>query len=324
LLRENVIHSLCENALDIKPLVSSLWTSNMLPIRHPEYPERCALMWSLWLRRPTEMNDNATTSQGQRPLKAAAAIAITPCVILLVAGFTRSTPWGLDGWLLLQAGVFAAVVIGIKFGSRGVALASGASAVVAGWSVVRILSGLVLISACLGLLRLIADSAEMALSVRPDRYAMILEGLWILWCLYGAAFVVEQDAAIRERERPVVAAKAQDRRQGCKIDRVKDMVERLSGDTPPQRQCLDRVRRDLQTVELALAHSFGGGLGTVENPRSSDGASHEAARIDSLVKQVEVAAEGIASSESVGDPQMDDLGKLVRELLEAAEAQEAF
>ena len=270
------------------------------------------------------MNDNATKSQGQRPLKAAAAIAITPCVILLVAGFTRSTPWGLDSWLLLQVGVFAAVVIGIKFGSRGVVLASGASAVVAGWSVFRILSGLVLISVCLGLLRLIADSAEMALSVRPDRYAMILEGVWILWCLYGAAFVVEQDAAIRERERPVVAAKTEDRRESRRVDRARAMVDRIVGDTPAQRQCLDQVKRDLQTVELALAHSFGGGLGTVENPRSTHDSSGDGDRVDSLVGQVEVAVEGLDANGPVSDVQLESLVRLVKELLDAAEKQEAF
>lgn len=275
------------------------------------------------------MQHTPAASHGNRPVKTAMAVAIAPCVVLIAAGVARSTPWGLDLWLLLQVVVFAVVAIGVKVGSRKIALASGASAVIAGWSVLRILSGLLVISVLLGLVRLIPSFTEGGvawgeMSVRPDRYAMILEGIWIIWCLFGAAVVVEQDEAIREKERPVVAAKAQDRREARRIDRARTIVEAISVDTPEQRLHLDRIAQDLQTVELALAHSMGGGLGTIENPRSSEATSRDAARIDTLVGEVEAAGERLKSSTSVDDPQLESLAQLVKELLDVAERQEDF
>lgn len=265
---------------------------------------------------------------GRRPLAAAATVAAAPCLIIAAAMVLRSTPWGLDGWLLLQVAIFVSVAVASAKVARSVQVSSGASAVVAGWSVGRILVGMLVVTLLLGGFRLVESgvasaSEDFSPTVRPDRYAMIIEGIWILWCLFGAAVVVEQDTAIREKERPVVEAKVADRQRSFRVDGVRSMVEGIRGANAEQRSMLDGIRRDLQTAELALAHSHGGGLGTIERPR--DSSQHEAGAIavEEMLLDVRSLAEQLSAGAHPEDEQLMEMRAMVKRLVVAAEAMEA-
>jgi len=188
--------------------------------------------------------------------QAATRVAILPCATLLAAGVFTTNPWGLDGWLLLQLIVIIEIFAGMAFVRPKLMFASGASAVIAGWSGIRILSGIIIISVILGLIHLsMAQTEETAIeSPRLDRYAMIAEVVWILWNLFGASIVADQEAKIVDREKPVSEVKEKDRRESIKLNRVRASIESLVGETDEQRIVIDKIRRDIQNAEIALAH----------------------------------------------------------------------
>ena len=92
--------------------------------------------------------------------QAATRVAIAPCITLLAAGIFRETAWGLDGWLLLQIVVLIEVWVGMAFVRNKLTFASGASAVITGWSGLRILTGVVVISITLGIVLLAASVGD--------------------------------------------------------------------------------------------------------------------------------------------------------------------
>ena len=70
---------------------------------------------------------------------------------------------------------------------------------------------------------------------------MIAEVIWILWNLFGAAVVAEQETKIAEREKPVAEVKSKDRRESIKLNRVRASIESLVGETDEQRKVIDGI-----------------------------------------------------------------------------------
>ena len=272
--------------------------------------------------------------------QAATRVAIVPCITLLAAGIFRETAWGLDGWLLLQIVVLIEVWVGMAYVRNKLSFASGASAVIAGWSGVRILSGVVVISIILGIVLLATSVGEAVVeeieaartlqqpldtnlgSARPYRYAMIAEVIWIIWSLFGASLVAEQESRIKEREKPVVEIKEKDRVESIKLNRVRASIESLVGETDDQRQLIDRIRRDIQSAEIALAHSHGGGIGSLDDPDAAQGDVEGYKRTKEIVSRLQTSADSACKAVGDRDEKLEELHICVKELLNASDERE--
>jgi len=272
--------------------------------------------------------------------QAATKVAIVPCITLLAAGIFKETAWGLDGWLLLQIVVLIEVWVGMAYVRNKLSFASGASAVIAGWSGVRILSGVVVISIILGIVLLATSVGEAVVeeieaartlqqpldtnlgSARPYRYAMIAEVIWIIWSLFGASLVAEQESRIKEREKPVVEIKEKDRVESIKLNRVRASIESLVGETDDQRQLIDRIRRDIQSAEIALAHSHGGGIGSLDDPDAAQGDVEGYKRTKEIVSRLQTSADSACKAVGDRDEKLEELHICVKELLNASDERE--
>jgi hypothetical protein len=258
--------------------------------------------------------------------QAATKVAVLPCATLLAAGIFSKNPWGIDGWLLLQLIVVIEVWVGMAFVKQKLTFASGASMVIAGWSGIRIVTGIIVISAVLGLIHFgMGQTEETAIeSPRLDRYAMIAEVIWILWNLFGAAIVAEQESKIKEREQPVAEVKAKDRRESIKLNRVRASIESLVGETDEQRIVIDKIRRDLQNAEIALAHSHGGGIGSFDDPNAAQGDIEGYERTKELVVRLQSSAESACKATDDRDAKLELLHQCLKELLVTADERELF
>jgi len=274
--------------------------------------------------------------------QAATRVAIAPCITLLAAGIFRETAWGLDGWLLLQIVVLIEVWVGMAFVRNKLTFASGASAVITGWSGLRILTGVVVISIILGIVLLATSVGEVVVeesnlesvrtlqksldanleSARFYRYAMIAEVIWIIWNLFGASLVAEQESRIKEREKPVLEIKEKDRVESIKLNRVRASIESLVGETDDQRQLIDRIRRDVQSAEIALAHSHGGGIGSLDDPDAAQGDVEGYQRTKEIVSRLQTSADSACKAVGDRDEKLEALHVCVKELLDAADERE--
>ena len=260
--------------------------------------------------------------------QAATRVAIAPCITLLAAGIFRETAWGLDGWLLLQMVILIEVWAGMAFVRNKLTFASGASAVIAGWSGIRILSGVVVISAILGIVvaatsvgEAVVDESNLE-SARFYRYAMIAEVIWILWNLFGASLVAEQESRIKEREKPVLEIKEKDRVESIKLNRVRASIESLVGETDDQRELIDRIRRDVQSAEIALAHSHGGGIGSLDDPDAAQGDAEGYQRTKEIVSRLQTYSDSACKAVGDRDEKLEELHVCVKELLNASDERE--
>ena len=263
------------------------------------------------------MNDGSA-SRKVRPIVAAGVMVAVTSATLLGAALIRDQPWGLDLWLVLMAIVIAEIIVGAVVVKSRIQAASGASMVIGGWSPVRIVLGIILISIVLGVVHLIIPEENE--SVRPDRYAMIAIAIWIAWNLIGVSFVMDADAAIIEKEKPVVEVKRQDRVESVKLDRVRRRIESLEGADAEERKMIDRLRRDLQEAEMVLAHSTGGGIGSIESPKSPHGDVDGLVRTKELVVSLQSALDDVDedASPSRGE-QLKVVQKKLRSLVEELE-----
>jgi len=153
---------------------------------------------------------------------------------------------------------------------------------------------------------------------------MIAEVIWLIWNLFGASLVAEQESRIKEREKPVLEIKEKDRVESIKLNRVRASIESLVGETDDQRQLIDRIRRDVQSAEIALAHSHGGGIGSLDDPDAGQGDAEGHQRTKEIVSRLQTHADSACKAVGDRDDKLEELHICLKELLNAADERELF
>ncbi|MEY4169460.1 MAG: hypothetical protein RLZZ217_1237 [Planctomycetota bacterium] len=216
------------------------------------------------------------------------ALTLVLCLALLPAPMTF---W----WVIPAVGLSGLWIwVGIASAAASARAASSASAVIAGAGSLRIVIVVVLVS-CL--------CAAIGFSLdQGNRVADIIGAVLILVaCAYsglGASAVVLNEQRIQAAEAPSVEVRTEHRQQA----RIAfSCLGRINALRPTDSECklgIDRLARKVRTIELALAHSHGGGVGSLD--RAPEHAFSETERM-AILQAVTALEDSVQSLEAAAD-----------------------
>lgn len=218
----------------------------------------------------------------------ATVLTLVLCIALLPAPMAAF--WGIPLALLSGLWIWAGVA-GAKASARH---ASSASAVISGvgaWQIIMLVLATSLLCGAAGF-------ALPAGNRAPDIIgAVIIVAGCVYWGL-GSAAVSVNEQRIAEAERPAMEVRAEHRQQSRIAFSCLGRVNALRPNEAECKLAIDRLARKIRTIELALAHSHGGGVGSLDR-----GPEHSFTDTERMVIMQAVAAleDSIRSLEAVVD-----------------------
>lgn len=215
-------------------------------------------------------------------------LALVLCVALLPAPMAAF--WGIPAAALSGVWIWA----GLASAKASARHASSASAVISGvgaWQIIM----LVIVTS------LLCGAAGFALPGGNRAPDIIGAAIIVAGCVYwglGSAAVSLNEQRIAEAERPAMAVRTEHRQQSSIAFSCLGRVNALRPNEAECKLAIDRLARKIRTIELALAHSHGGGVGSLDR-----GPEHSFTDTERMVIMQAVAAleDSIRSLEAVVD-----------------------
>jgi len=218
----------------------------------------------------------------------------TTAVTLVLCGALLPAP--LAAFWVIPAAALSGLWIwaGIASSKASARHASSASAVISGVGALQIVIVVVVVS-------LLCGAVGFSLAA-GNRVVDIIGGLIILAaCAYwglGSAAVSMNEQRIAEAERPAMEVRAEHRQQSRIAFACLGRVNALRPNEAECKLSIDRLARKVRTIELALAHSHGGGVGSLD--RGPEHAFTDTERMV-IVQSVAALEDSIHALEAVVD-----------------------
>ncbi|MBU6209337.1 MAG: hypothetical protein KGR22_05450 [Planctomycetes bacterium] len=215
-------------------------------------------------------------------------LTLVLCVALLPAPMAAF--WGIPAAVLSGVWIWA----GLASAKASARHASSASAVISGVGAWQIIVLVIVTSLLCGAAGFALPGGNRA----PDIIgAVIIVAGCVYWGL-GSAAVSLNEQRIAEAERPAMEVRAEHRQQSRIAFSCLGRVNALRPNEAECKLAIDRLARKIRTIELALAHSHGGGVGSLDR-----GPEHSFTDTERMVIMQAVAAleDSIRSLEAVVD-----------------------